>query len=114
MRPLRSEETMGNNAAYSSFEFAIITIYDHGVLTLPLLDALAKDYEGMDIDSGGSRDLKTKDGKSLEEECIGLIDPQWVPVKTGGADHYGGPEGWEVGERLGKGNEDTDETLGWC
>lgn len=105
---------MGNNAAYSSFEFAIITIYDHGVLTLPLLDALARDYEGMDIDSGGSRDLKTKDGKSLEEVCIGLIDPQWVPVKTGGADDYDDPEEWELEERYGKWNEITDERWGWC
>jgi hypothetical protein len=104
---------MGNNAAYSAFEHTIITIYDHGVLSLPLLDALAKDYEGMDIDPGGSRNLETKDGKTLEEVCIGLVDPSWVPVKTADFD-YDDPDEWEWEERSGKWCEITDERWGWA
>lgn len=104
---------MGNNAAYSSFEHTIITIYDHGVLTLPLLDVLAKDYEGMDVDSGGSRDLKTKDGKTLEEICIGLVDPSWVPVK-GDDTWYSDPDHWEWDEEYNKWNEIRHGRWGWC
>jgi hypothetical protein len=104
---------MGNNAAYSSFEHTIVTIYNHGILTLELLDELAKDYEGMDVDAGGSRDLQTKDGKTLKEVCIGLVDPAWVPVKTDGPDDYDDPEEWEWEEKYGKWNEITDERWGW-
>jgi hypothetical protein len=103
---------MGNNAAYSNFEYAIITIYDHGVLTLELLDALARDYEGMDVDSGGSRDLKTKDGKTLEEVCIGLVDPAWVPVK-GDDDWYSDLEHWEWEEKYEKWSEITGGRWEW-
>jgi hypothetical protein len=103
---------MGNNAAYSSFEHTIITVYDHGVLTLELLDALAKDYEDMDVDSGGSRDLTTKDGKTLEEVCIGLVDPSWVPVKSDGK-YYSDPDAWEWDERYSKWNEITHGRWGW-
>lgn len=100
---------MGNNAAYSSFEYTIITIYNHGVLTLELLDELAKDYEGMDVDSGGSRDLQTKDGKTLEEVCIGLVDPGWKPDNV-----YPSDEEWQWEERYNKWHEITDERWGWC
>jgi hypothetical protein len=102
---------MGNNAAYSSFEHTIVTIYNHGVLTLDLLDELAKDYKGMDVDSGGSRDLQTKDGKSLEAVCIELVDPSWVPVKGDG--YYSDPEEWEWEERYDKWNEIRHGRWGW-
>ena len=104
---------MGNNAAYSTFEYTVVTIYDHGVLTLELLDALARDYTGMDIDAGGSRDLTTKDGKTLEEVSIGLVDPQWKPVKRDDK-HYSDPEFWEDDECYDKWTSITDERWGWC
>lgn len=103
---------MGNNAAYSSFEHTIITIYDHGVLTLELLDELAREYEDTDIDSGGSRDLQSKDSKTLEEICIGLVDPTWVPVK-GDDNWYRVPEDWEWDERYNKWYEITHGRWGW-
>lgn len=104
---------MGNNAAYSSFEYTIITIYNHGVLTLELLDELAKDYEGMDVDSGGSRDLQAKDGKKLEEICIGLVDPGWAPDND---THYlySSDEEWDNEERYNKWCEITHGRWRWC
>ena len=104
---------MGNNAAYSAFEHTIITIYNHGVLTLELLDEIAKDLEGMDVDSGGSRDHTTKDGKTLEYVCIGLVDPEWVPVKDTESDAYYDPDEWEYEERYSKWEEITDNRWGW-
>jgi hypothetical protein len=58
---------MGNNSAYTAFEFSVIAAYDHDKLDEPFLRALAEPYRGVDIDSGGSMDLRTKDGKDLEE-----------------------------------------------
>lgn len=79
---------MGNNAAYTTFEHTIITLYDKGVLDLDLLDTLAKEYAGSDIDSGGSRNLKTKDGKDLETVCIELVDPGWKSESEVESDDY--------------------------
>jgi hypothetical protein len=73
---------VGNNAAYSAFQHTIITIYDHEKLDLDLLDALAEPYRGSDIDSGGDIGLTAKDGKTLEEICILVVDPEWIPVKN--------------------------------
>lgn len=79
---------MGNNAAYSTFEHTIVTLYDKGVLDLGLLDTLAKNLTGESPDSGGSRNLKTKDGKNLELVCIGLVDPEWTPESKVNSDDY--------------------------
>ena len=104
---------MGNNAAYSIFKHTIITIYNHGALTLALLDALAKEYAGTDIDSGGDTGLLTKDGKTLEEVCIGIIDPAWVPVKNNENGAYYNEECWEDEERNNKWSEITYDRWGW-
>lgn len=103
---------MGNNIAYSAFEHAIVTIYNYSVLTLEMLDELAEEYRGMDIDPAGSKELKAKDGKYLEDICIGLVDPEWVLTK-GDDDDYADPEYWEWEERYDKWRDITDERWGW-
>lgn len=90
---------MGNNAAYATFEHTIITLYDKGVLDLDLLDILACEYEGMDVDSGGSQDLQSRDGKSLEQVCIELVDPDWKPERRPEDED---DEWWESGARYDK------------
>ncbi len=70
---------MGNNQAYSAFQHAVITVYNHGVLTLALLDDLAAEYKGTDIDSGGDTELTTNDGRDLEAICIALVFPDYDP-----------------------------------
>ena len=77
---------MGNNAAFTYFEETVIKLYDQGALTLPVLDTIAENYRDTDIDSGGMRDLQTKDGKGLFQVCIELINPDFVPVETDPAD----------------------------
>lgn len=104
---------MGNNVAYSTFQHTIIIIYNHRVLTLELLDELAKEYADTDIDSGGDTGLTTKDGKTLEEVCIGLVDPAWKPVKKDDEEYYIDPEYWKNEELYFKWNEITDDRWGW-
>lgn len=96
---------MGNNAAYSTFQHTVITIYNHGVLSLPLLDELAKEYAGTDIDSGGDTGLLARDGKTLEDICIFLVDSEWKPVKSDDESIYSDPEHWEWDEEYWKWEE---------
>lgn len=56
---------MGWNQGYKIFESTVIGAYDLGVLDRRLLTVLMEPYRGTDIDSGGSRDLLTKDGKDV-------------------------------------------------
>lgn len=61
---------MGNNAAFTIFEATVIGAYDLGKLDKALLSVLMEPHRGSDIDSGGRRGLKTKDGKSVEQVVI--------------------------------------------
>ncbi|OLB44110.1 MAG: hypothetical protein AUG51_22215 [Acidobacteria bacterium 13_1_20CM_3_53_8] len=108
----KKEILVGNNAAYATFQHTIITLYNHNVLTLALLDELAREYTDTDIDSGGDTGLTTKDGKTLEEVCIGLVDPQWLPVKREDA-NYVNPKYWEEEERYEKWYEITNGRWEW-
>lgn len=68
---------MGNNVAYTAFQYTIISIYDKGVLDLELLDTLAALYADTDIDSGGDTGLLAQDGSDLETICIRTVDPSF-------------------------------------
>ena len=61
---------MGNNAAYTVFEFVVIDAYNHNKLDKALLTILMEPHRHTDIDAGGAQDLETKDGKTLEEVVI--------------------------------------------
>ncbi len=61
---------MGNNDRYTFFEHTVITLYDSEKLDAQLLDALAEQHRGTDIDAGGSRDLKTLDGLELPDVIL--------------------------------------------
>jgi hypothetical protein len=70
---------MGWNSGYTIFEATVIGAYDLGVLDRRLLKVLMEPYRNTDIDSGGSRDLRTKDGKGVEQvviEAFGMKMPE--------------------------------------
>jgi hypothetical protein len=96
---------VGNNAAYSTFQHTIITLYDRNKLDLELLDTLAEEYRDTDIDSGGDTGLTAKDGRDLESICILIVDPEWVPVKNENETIYSDPDHWEWDERYWKWEE---------
>jgi len=69
---------MGWNQGYRVFEATVIGAYDLGKLDKELLAVLMEPFRGTDIDSGGSRNLKAKDGKEVEQiviETFGLAMP---------------------------------------
>lgn len=57
---------MGENVAYSIFQYTIITLYDKGILDKELLTSMAVPYAWTDIDSGGDMGLVAEDGSDLE------------------------------------------------
>ena len=61
---------MGWNRGYTIFEETVIGTYDLGKLDKDMLVVLMEPYRDSDIDSGGSCDLKSKDGKSVEEIVV--------------------------------------------
>ena len=66
---------MGNNQAYSFMEETVVGAYNLGKLDVKLLKVLMEPYRGTDIDSGGSCDLKSKDGLSVEDIVIKIMEP---------------------------------------
>lgn len=69
---------MGWNAGYRIFEATVVGAYDLGKLDKEMLAVLMEPYRDSDIDSGGSRDLESKDGKGVEQiviETMGLVMP---------------------------------------
>lgn len=74
---------MGWNEGYSLLEETVIRVYDLGKLDKTMVIALFEPYRGRDIDSGGSRGLRTKDGKTMEEvvcEAWGIPLPPRPPL----------------------------------
>lgn len=75
---------MGCNKSYTAFEASVISAYDLGKLDKDLLSVLMEPYRDRDIDSGGCMDLKSKDGKGIEQiviETWGLVMPTAPTVK---------------------------------
>jgi hypothetical protein len=94
---------VGNKQAFSTFQRTIITLYNHNVLTRDLLDDLAEEWKGTDIDSRGyNPELVASDGKSLQEICVLFIYPReyWMMTRKE--------------EQTEKWYEITEKRWGWC
>jgi hypothetical protein len=61
---------MGWSSGYAIFEATVIGAYNLGKLDKALLTVLMEPYGNSDIDSGGSNELKSKDGKTVEQIVI--------------------------------------------
>ena len=73
---------MGWDEGYTIFEATVIGAYDAGKLDKKLLAVLMEPYRDTDIDSGGTCDLRTRDGKSVEQVVIetwGIAMPEAPP-----------------------------------
>lgn len=67
---------MGWNEGYEIMEHQVVSLYDMGLLNKDVLNALMQPFCDTDIDSGGSNDLKAKDGKSAENIICFIMDPE--------------------------------------
>lgn len=74
---------MRSRAAYTTFEQTVMALYEKRTLTLDLLDLLAKMYQGIAVDSAGSKNLRASDGKDMQQVCIALVDPAFALVERG-------------------------------
>lgn len=75
---------MGWNIAYTIMEQQVVSLYDAGILTKDVLNGLMQPFYGTDIDSGGSRNLKSKDGKSAEDIICYIMEPEKYREATEG------------------------------
>lgn len=109
---------MGWNTGYTIFEATVVGAYDLGKLDKELLAVLMEPYRGTDIDSGGSEDLESKDGKGVEQivvETFGLSMPEkpaFPQPKTW--DESPENEAWEAYlEAVGEKFNEVTEHYGW-
>ncbi len=88
-----SVEMEQKRAAYTAFEKTVLDLYDQGRLTLDQLDCIASQYHWLNVDSAGSQQMLTRDGKELCQVCITLVDPAFpIPSRGSSKDHE---EYWE-------------------
>lgn len=66
---------MGWNSGYKVMEKTVIDIYNSDLLTAELLNIIMKPYKDTDCDSGGSRNLKSKDGLGVEQIICKVMKP---------------------------------------
>jgi len=67
---------MGWNEGYTIMEQQVITLYDAGLLNKDVLNALMEPFRDSDIDHGGERGLRSKDGKSADDIICFIIEPE--------------------------------------
>lgn len=72
----KEDYNMGWNTGYTIMEHTVVTLYDSGMLTSDLLDKIMEPYKRTDCDSGGSHDLKAKDGLGAEEIICKTMKPE--------------------------------------
>jgi len=104
---------MGWNAGYTIFEKSVVGAYDLGKLDKELLSVLMEPYRDSDIDSGGSLDLTSKDGKSVEQIVIEVWGLQ-MPEKPA-ATLEGDPDAWDsYYDAVYYQMKVVTEHFGWC
>lgn len=57
-------------------EETVVGVYDLGVMDKKVLSVLLEPYRECDIDHGGERGLKTKDGLGADDVIIKFFDPK--------------------------------------
>jgi hypothetical protein len=100
---------MNRRAAYASFEKTVLDLYEQEMLTLEHLERIAEQYRTIEIDSAGSRYLRTRDGKNLHQVCIELVDPAFALAAPGSSEDH--EESWE--RELNKWEEIVRRRWGW-
>lgn len=104
---------MGWNEGYTTFEAAVVGAYDLGKLDKALLAVLMEPYRDTDIDSGGSCDLKSEDGKGVEQIVIETWGLQMPKVPLG--EYKDNPDAWdEYHDVIYDQFRAVTDHFGWC
>ena len=98
---------MGWNIAYEIAEQQVIALYNKGLLTAPVLDALWEPFIGSDIDTAGGQNLKAFDGLNVEQIICKTLEPDdykdviqhpvWYNGEEPGTDGF---DPWSSNERV--------------
>ena len=103
---------MGWNSGYTIFKATVIGAYDLGTLDKDLLKVLMEPYRDSDIDSGGSCDLLSKNGKNVEQ----IVIETWgleMPIKPE-EEYDSNTEAWnKYYEEIYKQMSKITEHFGW-
>lgn len=67
-----TEETDFNANLFSAFEATIIAVYETGLLTPKILDAVAMVWRGYEIPFETGQ-LRASDGGTIDEICVGVL-----------------------------------------
>lgn len=67
---------MGNNKDFAIMEEQVINLFDSNLLTKEILECVITPFKETDCDSGGSRNLRANDGKSIEEIICYIMSPE--------------------------------------
>ena len=101
---------MGWNTGYTIFEATVVGAYDLGKLDKDLLAVLMEPYRNTDIDSGGSRELESKDGKGVEQIVVETFGAA-MPAKPSGED----ADAWdEYNDAVYEEFRKVTNQFGWC
>lgn len=73
---------MDKQVSFPSFEATVVELYDLGTINQKALDLLAQPYQKSNFFSVSQRELKAKDGKTLEEIVVATIEPEQFQALT--------------------------------
>lgn len=91
---------MGWNEGYTIMERTVVTLYDAGVLTAPLLDQIMEPYKHTDCDPGGSEDLIAQDGRDVTEIICAIMEPEAYQDVIAHPEYWDDvPPNWKNNER---------------
>ena len=70
---------MGNNKAFTNFEWLTMDLYNKGYLNKDILSSIMEQFRGDDIDSGGRIGDLSNDGLCIEELVLKVFEEK-IPV----------------------------------
>lgn len=98
----KQEKNMGNNQAFTDFEYTVILLYNKGVLDNTTLSEIMERYRGIDIDSGGMAGTISNDGHDVIEIVLKTFG---IPLPES-SEHYG-EDKWDLFHKI------KSDRFGW-
>lgn len=71
---------MGWNTGWTIMEEQIMSLYELGSLSQPVLKAVLRPFVGTDVDEGGSSYPMSEDGKSFWQIVVEIMFPEYIPA----------------------------------
>lgn len=82
---------MGDNTRGAIFEGQVLSLAQHGHLSIEVLDAIAEVHRGKDIDTGGFGGRRNADGRDVYQIVLQMLDihpPLDLPARDDPEDEF--------------------------